>query len=98
MNSRLLAANALASIIALGLLPAAQAADARQKEKCYGISKPGTNDCANLSGSHACAGQSKTLNAPDEWAYVAKGTCALIGGLSPEQARAKAQLPVLPGQ
>lgn len=50
------------------------------KEKCYGIAKAGKNDCASSSGSHSCAGQSKIDNAPDEWRYVAKGTCDLLGG------------------
>ncbi|MEY4136500.1 MAG: hypothetical protein RL205_628 [Actinomycetota bacterium] len=50
------------------------------KEKCYGIAKAGKNDCASSSGSHSCAGQSKSDNAPDEWVYVVKGTCAALGG------------------
>ncbi len=89
MNPRLIASSALASVLAMGAIGAAQAADASsEKEKCYGIAKPGTNDCANLSGSHSCAGQSKNANGPDEWNYVAKGTCAGLGGKSEEEARA----------
>ena len=79
MNSRLIASSALASVLALGLASAAQAQD-KAKEKCYGIAKAGSNDCANLSGSHSCAGQSKNAMAPDEWNYVAKGTCEKEGG------------------
>jgi uncharacterized membrane protein len=59
------------------------------KEKCYGVAKAGRNDCASLSGSHSCAGQAKADNAPDDWAYVAKGTCLDIGGLSWEMAKQK---------
>ena len=88
MNSRLIASSALASVLALGLVGAAQAADAKEKEKCYGIAKAGSNDCANLSGSHSCAGQSKNAMAPDEWNYVVKGSCAQIGGKTIDEAKA----------
>jgi uncharacterized membrane protein len=87
MDSRLIASSALASVLALGLLSSANAADSKEKEKCYGIAKAGTNDCANLSGSHSCAGQSKNAGAIDEWNYVAKGTCAKMGGKSEEEAK-----------
>ena len=90
MNSRVIASSALASVLAMGLLSAAQAADPnRDKEKCFGIAKAGSNDCANLSGSHSCAGQSKNALGPDEWNYVAKGTCAKIGGKSMDEAKAE---------
>ena len=87
MNQRLIASSALASVLALGLLSAGgvQAAD---KEKCYGIAKAGQNDCANLSGSHSCAGQSKAEMGVDEWKYVAKGTCAQLGGKTADEAKA----------
>ena len=87
MNQRLIASSALASVLALGLVPGAQAADdkAASKEKCYGIAKAGQNDCG--TGTHSCAGQSKTDNAPEEWKYVAKGTCAKLGGKSAGDAK-----------
>ena len=89
MNHRLVASTALASVLAMGVLNAAQAQDsAKDKEKCYGVAKAGSNDCANLSGSHSCAGQNKTAMAPDEWNYVAKGTCAKMGGKTLEEAKA----------
>ena len=89
MNTRLIVSSAFASVVAMGALAPAQAADpAKEKEKCYGIAKAGTNDCANLSGSHSCAGQNKNAMAPDEFNYVAKGTCAKIGGKSEEEAKA----------
>jgi uncharacterized membrane protein len=87
MNSRLIASGALASVLALGLASAAQAQD-NAKEKCFGVAKAGSNDCANLSGSHSCAGQSKNAMAPDEWNYVAKGSCAKMGGKTLEEAKA----------
>ena len=90
MNTRLIASSALASVLAMGLLSGAQAADDKTagKEKCYGIAKAGSNDCANLSGTHSCAGQSKNALAADEWNYVAKGTCAKVGGKSADEAKA----------
>ncbi len=89
MNHRLVASTALASVLAMGLLNTAQAQDsAKDKEKCYGVAKAGSNDCANLSGSHSCAGQNKTAMAPDEWNYVTKGTCAKMGGMTLDEAKA----------
>ena len=89
MNSRLIASSALASVLAMGLLSTAQAQDKpAEKEKCFGIAKAGANDCANLSGTHSCAGQNKTAMGADEWNYVAKGTCAKMGGKSMDEAKA----------
>ncbi len=88
MNQRLIVSSALASVLALGLAGQA-AAQAKEKEKCYGIAKAGQNDCANLSGSHSCAGQNKVDNAPDEWKYVAKGTCKDMKGMTEAEAKAK---------
>ena len=87
MNQRLIVSSALASVLAMGVLTTAQAQEST-KEKCYGIAKAGANDCANLSGSHSCAGQSKNAMAVDEWNYVAKGTCEKIGGKSEAEAKA----------
>ena len=88
MNQRFIVSSALASAMALGLVGQAAAQD-KGKEKCYGIAKAGQNDCANLSGSHSCAGQSKADMSPDEWKHVAKGTCNHIKGLSEAEAKAK---------
>lgn len=70
--------SAVAGVIALGLVPGAVAQDKAAKEKCYGIAKAGQNDCG--TASHTCAGQAKKDKAPDEWKYVAKGTCEKLGG------------------
>jgi uncharacterized membrane protein len=87
MNIRLIASAALACALAAGL-PSTADAQAAAKEKCYGIAKPGSNDCANLSGTHSCAGQAKAANGVDEWNYVPKGSCTKMGGMSAEEARA----------
>ncbi len=90
MNQRLVLSSAVASLLALGLAGTASAADANKgKEKCYGIAKAGQNDCANLSGSHSCAGQTKADMAPEDWKYVAKGTCKDMKGMSEADAKMK---------
>jgi uncharacterized membrane protein len=90
MNQRLMVSSALASVLALGLVGQA-AAQAKEKEKCFGVAKAGQNDCANLSGSHSCAGQNKADNDPGEWKYVAKGTCKNMKGMTEAEASAKAK-------
>ena len=65
-------------------------ASAQEKEKCFGIAKAGQNDCANASGAHSCAGQSKVDMDKSEWKYVAKGTCKSLKGLTAEEAKAQA--------
>lgn len=85
MNHRALIASTAASLIALSLSPGV--ATAQEKEKCYGIAKAGQNDCANLSGTHSCAGQSKVDMSKEEWKYVAKGTCKELKGLTQEEAK-----------
>ncbi len=92
MNQRLIVSSALASVLALGLAGAAAAQDkAAEKEKCYGIAKAGQNDCANLAGTHSCAGQAKVDNDPGEWKYVAKGTCKSLKGMTADEAKAAAK-------
>ena len=88
MSTQHIVLAAVAAALALGAAPAAQA---QAKEKCYGIAKAGQNDCANLSGSHSCAGQNKVDHDPAEWKYVAKGTCKEMKGLSADEARMKAK-------
>lgn len=90
-QQRQIVASALATVLALGLGSAHAQADGKAKEKCYGIAKAGQNDCANLAGTHSCAGQAKADNDPGEWRYVAKGTCKDLQGLSAEEAKAKAK-------
>ncbi|MEO8156359.1 MAG: DUF2282 domain-containing protein [Betaproteobacteria bacterium] len=79
MDQRLIVSTALAGLIALASAGSGLAAE-KSKEKCYGIAKAGQNDCANATGTHSCAGQASTDNAPAEWNYVAKGTCDKLGG------------------
>lgn len=86
MKHQLVLQAALAGVIAVGACGLAQAADPSQ-EKCFGVAKAGQNDCANLAGTHSCAGQSKVDNDKGEWKFVATGTCTQMGGLSADQAK-----------
>jgi uncharacterized membrane protein len=79
MSKHALIAAAAVSVMSLTMF-SAPAAAVSNKEKCYGIAKAGNNDCASSSGSHSCAGQARRDNGPDEWKYVAKGTCEKEGG------------------
>jgi uncharacterized membrane protein len=55
-------------------------ADNQNKEKCYGVAKAGQNDCGKLTSGHSCAGHATKDNDPDDYKYVAKGTCKAMGG------------------
>ena len=48
-----------------------------EREKSYGISLAGQNDCAAGAGT-SCAGTSKVNYQGNAWKYVAKGTCTTI--------------------
>lgn len=88
MNQRAMIAATAVAVMSMSMLAAPAAA--QEKEKCYGIAKAGQNDCANASGSHSCAGQSKVDMDKSEWKYVAKGTCKTMKGLTADEAKALA--------
>lgn len=69
----------LAGVLSAGpmLLQTAGASSSAGKEKCYGISRAGENDCAAGAGT-SCAGTSKSDYQGDAWKLVPKGTCATI--------------------
>jgi len=87
MKSNLIASAAILSLMALGAAGNALAEEKAGKEKCFGIVKAGQNDCANLSGTHSCAGQAKTDNDLNEWKHVKAGTCNTMGGKTLEQVK-----------
>ena len=79
-NTHNILSAAIGSLLVMGLVSGnAMAADMKM-EKCFGIAKAGKNDCANATGTHSCAGQASVDKAPEEWNYVAKGTCEKLGG------------------
>jgi uncharacterized membrane protein len=90
LNQRALIAAAALSVLST-TLHAAPAAAHPGKDKCYGVAKAGQNDCANIAGTHSCAGQSKTDNDTGSWKYVEKGSCKTMGGLTADEAKAKAK-------
>ena len=49
-------------------------AEAQAKEKCYGVSLAGENDCAAGAGT-TCAGSSKVDYQGNAWTLVDAGTC-----------------------
>ncbi|MDT0582596.1 MULTISPECIES: DUF2282 domain-containing protein [Alteromonadaceae] len=78
-TTNLAMAAALATVMTMGVIDTADAAK-KKKEKCYGVSAAGQNDCANLAGTHSCAGQSTVDNDIGEWRLVPAGTCKELGG------------------
>jgi len=80
MNSRTLAVTAitLAALASGAALAQDKGASIKgEKERCYGISLAGKNDCAAGPGT-SCAGTSKVDYQGNSWKYVAKGTCATM--------------------
>ncbi len=77
MNSKSLAITAvtLAALVSGAAIAQAKGTSVKgEKERCYGISLAGKNDCAAGPGT-SCAGTSKTDYQANAWKYVAKGTC-----------------------
>lgn len=71
---------ALAGVLAAFASTAATAGPVKaqpSKDKCYGVSLAGKNDCAAGAGT-TCAGTSKRDYQGNAWKYVAKGTCTKI--------------------
>ena len=87
MDQQSVIRSALLGLVALGVTGASTAAETQStpKEKCYGVSKAGQNECA--AGKQSCAGTAKKDNDPSFWKLVAKGTCEKMGGkLAPPKA------------
>ena len=80
MDTNTLLRSAVLGLLSLTAIQGAAVAADAPKEKCYGVAKAGQNDCANASGTHACAGQAKADMDPQDWKYVAAGTCTKMGG------------------
>lgn len=73
-----LTAAALAAIVSGAALAQDKGASIKgEKERCYGVSLAGQNDCAAGPGT-SCAGTSKTDYQGSAWKYVAKGTCTSV--------------------
>jgi uncharacterized membrane protein len=77
-KSALLLTAAVTSALGLAVqLSSAIAADDQAKEKCYGITMAGKNDCAS-AGNNSCAGTAKGDYEKAAWKFVSKGTCEQV--------------------
>lgn len=61
---------ALGAAMTLSVIPA----QAQSKEKCFGVSLKGKNDCAAGPGT-SCAGSSTKDYQGNAWTYVPAGSC-----------------------
>jgi uncharacterized membrane protein len=81
MKTPLLVAAALTAALTSGVALAQDKEDgmnkASKKERCYGVSLAGKNDCAAGPGT-TCAGTSKVDYQGNAWTYVPAGTCESI--------------------
>jgi len=84
-----LAASAILALAAGNTVTGTAAAAEGAKEKCYGVSLKGKNDCAAGPGT-SCAGTSATDYQGNAWKHVKVGTCIKMGGtLTAHQGNAK---------
>jgi uncharacterized membrane protein len=77
MNAKISAAalaGSFAAALTLAAAPAAAQDKNANKERCYGVSMAGKNDCAAGPGT-TCAGTSKVDYQGNAWKYVDKGSC-----------------------
>jgi uncharacterized membrane protein len=74
MMDRRTAGLAIAGSLLTALALASAPAQAEEKEKCFGISLAGQNDCA-AEGGNSCAGTSKVDYDKAAWKLVPKGSC-----------------------
>lgn len=70
-------ASAFATALTMTAAPAFAEDAQAAKEKCYGISLAGQNDCAS-AGNNSCAGTAKSNYDKEAWKLVPKGTCTSI--------------------
>lgn len=69
---------AIAGVVAASVTGGvATTAEAASKEKCYGVSLAGANDCAAGPGT-TCAGTSVTDYQGNAWTLVDAGTCESV--------------------
>ncbi|MDA7427418.1 DUF2282 domain-containing protein [Primorskyibacter aestuariivivens] len=75
--SKIVKTVAVAGAVAAALAAHTTTATAMEKEKCYGVSMAGKNDCAAGPGT-TCAGTSTVDYQGNAWTLVDAGTCAEI--------------------
>jgi uncharacterized membrane protein len=67
----------VAGALATALAAQTGTAVAQEKEKCFGVSLAGKNDCAAGPGT-TCAGSSKVDYQGNAWTLVPAGTCTTM--------------------
>ena len=77
MSKKIMTIAAAASMAAALTAHTTVAVNAQAKEKCYGVSLAGENDCAAGPGT-TCAGTSTVDYQGNAWTLVDAGTCADI--------------------
>ncbi|MCR9158437.1 MAG: DUF2282 domain-containing protein [Rhodobacteraceae bacterium] len=75
--SKTLKTVAIVGAVAASLAAHTTTATAQSKEKCFGVSLAGQNDCAAGPGT-TCAGTSTVDYQGNAWTLVDSGTCAEI--------------------
>jgi uncharacterized membrane protein len=90
-TSSLIAAGTLVALAA-ATTPAAANEHQGAKERCYGVSLAGKNDCAAGPGT-SCAGTSKVNYQGNAWKYVKAGECKTLGGSLAARAGNKKPVP-----
>ena len=70
-------AGAVTGAVTAAIAAQVTTAQAATKEKCYGVSLAGANDCAAGPGT-TCAGTSTVDYQGDAWTLVDQGTCTEI--------------------
>ena len=90
-NTKFMSAAMIAGAVALAVSATAEIApaSAQAKEKCYGISLAGQNDCAAGPGT-TCAGTSTVDYQGNAWKLVPAGDCQKYGV---EESQAEYELP-----
>ena len=78
INAGVLLAVAAAMIGAVSMSVRHNGQGSIERERCYGITKAGQNDCANAV--HSCAKQANADHDQREWIAVPKGTCQRLAG------------------
>ncbi|MEO8402778.1 MAG: DUF2282 domain-containing protein [Gammaproteobacteria bacterium] len=81
-NKKRLIASAVTAFLTLAtsssIIAGTTAGAPQDAEKCYGIAKTGSNDCATATAS--CAGSATKDNQSDAFLLVPKGVCGKITG------------------
>jgi uncharacterized membrane protein len=74
MSSKTITSLAIAAALTSALAAATTPSQAAEKEKCFGVSLKGQNDCAAGPGT-TCAATSKVDYQGNAWRLVDKGAC-----------------------